>query len=254
MQKLLIIGSCWPEPSSTAAGSRMIQLMEIFKEMELQITFCSAAQTTERSLDLETMGVRCQQVELNSSSFDHFLKALMPDLVMYDRFFIEEQYGWRVHESCPSAITYLDTEDLHFLRKTREEVIKKGVEWNDEVLHNNHTYREIASIQRCDLTLIISEFEMQLLILKFNIDKSQLLYIPFLFNNQQIPQPSTFAETRDFMSIGNFMHSPNEDAVLRLKSTSGHRSENKFPMPSYIFMAPMQGKSIFNGTNLLRAL
>jgi hypothetical protein len=36
--------------------------------------------------------------------------------VLFDRFMIEEQFGWRVAENCPDALRVLDTEDLHCLR------------------------------------------------------------------------------------------------------------------------------------------
>lgn len=45
--------------------------------------------------------------------------------MLFDRFMTEEQFGWRVDEICPEAVKILDTEDLHFLRKTRIEAFKK---------------------------------------------------------------------------------------------------------------------------------
>ena len=35
------------------------------------------------------------------SSFDDFLKRIQPDIVLFDRFIMEEQFGWRVAEICP---------------------------------------------------------------------------------------------------------------------------------------------------------
>ena len=45
--------------------------------------------------------------------------------MLFDRFMMEEQFGWRVAENCPNALRILDTEDLHFLRKTRHQQLKK---------------------------------------------------------------------------------------------------------------------------------
>ena len=42
MPKLLIIGFVWPEPKSSAAGSRMMQLIKSFQEHNYQITFASS--------------------------------------------------------------------------------------------------------------------------------------------------------------------------------------------------------------------
>ena len=36
MKKLLIIGTVWPEPTSTAAGKRMLQLISIFKKLDYE--------------------------------------------------------------------------------------------------------------------------------------------------------------------------------------------------------------------------
>ena len=54
-------------------------------------------------------------IELNNASFDVFVKELNPTIVLFDRFMMEEQFGWRVAENCPDAIRILDTEDLHCL-------------------------------------------------------------------------------------------------------------------------------------------
>jgi hypothetical protein len=35
--------------------------------------------------------------------------------VLFDRFMMEEQFGWRVAENCPNALRILDTEDLHIV-------------------------------------------------------------------------------------------------------------------------------------------
>jgi hypothetical protein len=55
-------------------------------------------------------------IELNSSTFDDFVKKLNQILFLFDRFMVEEQFGWRV-ESCPDALKILDTEDLDYFTK-----------------------------------------------------------------------------------------------------------------------------------------
>jgi hypothetical protein len=48
------------------------------------------------------------------------VKELNPAVVLFDRFMMEEQFGWRVSENCPDALRLLDTEDLHCLRLASE--------------------------------------------------------------------------------------------------------------------------------------
>jgi hypothetical protein len=46
-------------------------------------------------IDLESLNVAKKSISLNSSSFDVFIKELNPSVVLFDRFMIEEQFGWR---------------------------------------------------------------------------------------------------------------------------------------------------------------
>ena len=221
-EHVLIIGTVWVEPNSSAAGSRMLQIIELFLKQNWKITFASTSQKSDKAADLKSLGIDEVAIELNSSSFDDFAKQLNPSIVMFDRFMCEEQFGWRISENCPQAIKILDTEDLHFLRKVRHQQLKKGeVFTNEALLKSDDTKREIAAIYRCDLSLIISTYEMELLKSVFKIDESILYYLPFLLDKideAHIENWKSFQERKHFIFIGNFFHKPNVDAVLTLKN------------------------------------
>lgn len=216
MKHLVIIGAVWPEPNSTAAGSRMLQLISLFQKQDYEITFLCSASKSDFSFDLSQISVKTKAIQLNDSSFDTEITALNPDIVLFDRFMIEEQYGWRVMENCPNALRILDTEDLHFLRKAREMAFKQNRELVFEDYISDIFKREMASIYRCDLTLLISEYEMQLASEKFKIDASILYYLPFLSEDVNT-NVTKFEDRQHFVSIGNFLHEPNWQTVLQLK-------------------------------------
>ncbi|SNR36018.1 Glycosyltransferase involved in cell wall bisynthesis [Lutibacter flavus] len=221
MKNLLIIGFIWPEPSSTAAGTRMLQLIELFQKNNYNITFVSTSLKTDKSYLLEKLNINTYDIQLNNSSFDKLLTEINPDAVLFDRYLTEEQFGWRVLENCPNALKILDTEDLHFLRFARQQTYKNNSKLTLDLLVNDVTKREIASIYRCDLSLIISKFEMNLLTKTFKISKSILKYIPFLLDNinlEKIKSYPNFKNRQHFISIGNFKHEPNWNAVLYLKN------------------------------------
>lgn len=220
-QRVLIIGFVWPEPNSSAAGGRMVQLISIFKEQGFEVTFASPAMDSDFMIDLESIGVSKKSIALNCSSFDIFVKELNPAIVLFDRFMMEEQFGWRVAESCPNALRLLDTEDLHCLRLARQKAFKENrLFQTSDLMVEEVAKREIASILRCDLSLMISEFEMELLTTTFKIDKALLYYLPFLLEPitaltfDKLP---SFEERKDFVFIGNFLHEPNWNAVQYLK-------------------------------------
>ncbi|MBF4985983.1 glycosyltransferase [Nonlabens mediterrranea] len=221
--KLLIIGHTWPEPQSTAAGTRMLQLIELFKDADFAITFASAASRSDYSFPLMDLGIDEKEIILNDSSFDYWLKEEQFTAVLYDRFMIEEQFGWRFRESCPNSINILDTEDLHFLRKAREVALKNNEDVALQHLHSQQAMREIASIYRCDVTLIISEYELELLQSQFRIPRELIHYLPFLVVSGTLKilkstNFKSFQERSHFYTIGNFIHKPNYDAVLYLKT------------------------------------
>jgi hypothetical protein len=230
MKKILVIGKNWPEPNTTAAGYRMIQLLEVFQEDGYEIHFACAAVKSEYSVDLNLLQITEKSIVLNATSFNKYVKELSPEIVLFDRFMTEEQYGWRVRENSPRSLHILDTEDLHFLRKAREEAFKK----NQPVdLFGEAAMREIAAIHRCDLSIIISSVEYQLLLNSFHLPESKLVYVPFLYrstDSKKIDKSSpTYQERSNFIMIGNSLHAPNYDAILYVKNTIWPLIRKKLP-------------------------
>ena len=218
MKKVLVIGYVWPEPRSSAAGSHMMSILRLFKKQGWHVEFATPAQPTEHMIDLAGEGISSQSIRLNCDSFDTYIAEYQPDIVMFDRFMMEEQFGWRVESHCPQALKILDTEDLQCLRQARHQAFKAGRELTQEDLFSDLAKREIAAILRCDLSLIISSFEMALLIDTFKVDTRLLHYLPFMVDLEKCPdKTNSFSDRKHFMTIGNFRHAPNWDAVLCLQ-------------------------------------
>ncbi|HDZ33735.1 MAG TPA: glycosyltransferase [Pseudoalteromonas sp.] len=218
MKKVLVIGYVWPEPNSSAAGTHMMSLLNAFRAQNWDVEFATPAQRTDHMVNLDDFGITSQSIALNCDSFDEYVKAYNPDIVMFDRFMMEEQFGWRVDKHCPHAIKILDTEDLQCLRNARHEAFKGERDFTTSDLHSDIAKREIAAILRCDLSLIISSYEMSLLNSVFKIEPSLLHHLPFMVDLSSLPTSTkTFEQRQHFMTIGNFRHAPNWDAVLYLQ-------------------------------------
>ncbi|MBH0000563.1 glycosyltransferase family 4 protein [Pseudoalteromonas sp. NSLLW24] len=218
MKKVLVIGYVWPEPNSSAAGTHMMSLLNAFRAQNWDVEFATPAQRTDHMVNLDDFGITSQSIALNCDSFDEYVKAYNPDIVMFDRFMMEEQFGWRVDKHCPHAIKILDTEDLQCLRNARHEAFKGERDFTTSDLHSDIAKREIAAILRCDLSLIISSYEMSLLNSVFKIEPSLLHHLPFMVDLSSLPTSTkTFKQRQHFMTIGNFRHAPNWDAVLYLQ-------------------------------------
>lgn len=214
--RVLVLSNVWVEPRSSAAGSRMLQLLQLFLAQGWTVTYASTASESAYAFDLSSLGIETVSVQINDASFDAFAKKQHPNIVLFDRFMVEEQLGWRIAQHCPDALRILDTEDLHCLRKARQLAIKENRDFEEQDLQSDVAKREIASIYRCDLTLMISLYEMDLLQSIFKVPSPLLHYIPFLMESPSGAFP-TFEEREHFVSIGNFLHPPNWDAVRVLK-------------------------------------
>ncbi|WP_297845507.1 glycosyltransferase family 4 protein [Pseudomonas sp.] len=233
--RVLIIGYVWPEPRSSAAGGHMVQLIECFLQQGWQVTFSSPAAAGEHKADLGALGISEVGIELNNSSFDTFITELQPDIVLFDRFMMEEQFGWRVEKYCPNALRVLETVDLHSLREARQQTLKshlKNAIAPDELADfftqseqamfqpmasSDSAQREIAAIYRSDLSVMISDKEIDLLVSQFNVPSALLHWCPLLVETVPTTAPA-FTERSHFLSIGNFRHAPNWDAVLWMKT------------------------------------
>lgn len=164
-------------------------------------------------------GVRTEWISPNDPSFDWKMAELKPDFVVFDRFITEEQFGWRVKKICPYAVRVLDTQDLHFLRRAREKILLR-----DEMdlgpapgLASEDAFRELASIYRSDLTLVLSDFEAAILKDKFGVPDSLIQLLRFSYPVSELAETEAkwpkFQDRKDFVFLGNFRHPPNVDAV-----------------------------------------
>lgn len=244
---VLILGYVWPEPNSSAAGTRMVELINAFTAVGWRVDFACAAAPSAHQINLKTLGVTAHEITLNCSSFNDWVATLAPSAVVFDRFLTEEQFGWRVQAACPNALRIIDTEDFHSLRAAREQLHKEQQQKADKQRHcvpplvvcNEKLYqtmlaegtvlREVAAIFRSDISLIISKVEMQLLQTLFSVPKNLLHYLPFMLTHSQPEKSLSFAEREHFLVLGNFRHPPNWDAVLWLKHDLWPKIRQRLP-------------------------
>lgn len=220
--RILWITTVWPEFRSSAAGVRIWNLARILRDQGHELVFGSPSRAGEWKDELEREGFRTQYCPPNSPAFDEELEKLKPLCVVFDRFVMEEMFGWRVSAVLPDAYQILDTQDLHFLRRIRERAKQEGATLDDLEAFDPGLWkygeedllRELASIYRVDWTWVVSDFERDLLDLRFGVgsDRVSVVRIPI-----EAPPPASVPR-RDFVWIGNFRHPPNWDAVLWMKS------------------------------------
>ena len=89
--KLLWIGTVWPEPDASAAGSRTMRLLEACQDAGYEVRFASPCQENLHQRALENRGIRTARLLPNDPVFYSYISDYKPKLVCFDRFMIEEQ-------------------------------------------------------------------------------------------------------------------------------------------------------------------
>lgn len=213
MAQALILSSIWPEPTSSAAGVRTLGLGHALQEAGYSVTYGSASPENPFAALLRSQGFATHAVLPNDSTFDAWLAKLAPEIVIFDRFMLEEQFGWRVRAACPTAVRVLDTIDLHFVRRARQRAVEERLRVEDAQWASDDASRELASILRCDLSLLVSDWEWQLLTEHYRLPQDLLALSRIAMPDSRLAKPPAFSERKGFAWIGNFRHAPNWDAV-----------------------------------------
>lgn len=204
----------WPEPVSSAAGVRTLDVMRWLQAEGWQIWALSPSKENRFSAELESLGVRVRTCPANDDSADDVLRGLRPDLVVFDRFVMEEQFGWKTRQHWPFAVQLIDTQDMHSLRRAREKLVDAS--WEDreipaDLSGSEDFLRELAALYRADGALVVSSFEWKLLTERFLFPHERLLCLPLAASaSAELPD---FSARRGVAFLGNFRHPPNLDGV-----------------------------------------
>ena len=217
--KILWIAFVWPEPGSSAAGIRTMELIENCQRAGFEVQVVSACQPNVHQQALAQKGITTAQFAPNDSNFDLFLQEYNPAVVFFDRFIIEEQFSFRVQQICPHALRVLDTIDLHAVRRIRQQkhINKENVLTITAADFNQEDgQRELSSIYRCDLSLIISDWEYQFLVNQIGVSADSLQLLRFSYPAPSVESYPPFENRNNFVAIGNCNHAPNVDSFRYL--------------------------------------
>jgi glycosyltransferase involved in cell wall biosynthesis len=130
------------------------------------------------------------------------------DLVFISRHYIASSYVGLVRLHAPQARLVFDTVDLHYLREQREAELS-GREDLARIAAATRA-KELALIRSCDITLVVSPVEQELL-----RHEAPGARVEVLSNVHEVfGRRREFAQRRDLMFMGGYQHPPNVDAAI----------------------------------------
>lgn len=235
---LLYLLSYWPKKNHSAASERIFCHITHLLEGGFNV-HVAADGPPPQDLELEFAPKLCtlpvlERFKINDPNGINIIRAINPQVVLFDKYTTEEKYSWQVFHGAPEALRILDTVDLHWLRKGREVLSKKSPHrWTSEahgwIFDVGETIeaardvflREMAAILRSDLALVVSDAERKILTHFHFIDENQIILqsLGQTLPTENLGELKSFHERKDFYFVGHYQHPPNRDAINWLKKT-----------------------------------
>jgi O-antigen biosynthesis protein len=209
-KKILIINETTPTPDRDSGSLDICFFMKAFIELGYNITFIPDDLKSKRHYtdNLRSLGVRCL-THLEIDSVEGFLReeGSSFNVVLLYRVHTARMHAPIIRKYAPHAKIVFDTVDLHFLREERQAVLDNSIE--AQVSASNTKEAEFEMMRIADATIVLSNVEHDIVV---EHDPSiNVFCIPYMRN---IPGCKTdYAERRDIIFIGGFLHSPNVDCI-----------------------------------------
>jgi hypothetical protein len=238
VRRALFLSPLWPEPGSSAAGVRTEGLLRAFQRWGWDVHYAAANKPNAYTKLLSDSGVPVHECGPNRADLlASILDATRPSIVVFDRFMAEEAYSFRVRELAPDALRVLDMQDLHALRKGRQELVESGADAHDVLMHkpsasSESLLRELGAIQRSDLTLVCSPVELELLRKTYGVAPSKLCLASFFCQEAARDTASGYGAPAPRLDAGG-TESPAADATEGVDAQSvGASSTNSDTLAS----------------------
>ena len=145
------------------------------------------------------------------------------DAIMLSRHYVATPYVDLAREHAPQALLIFDTVDLHYLRERRAAAISgsEALARQAEITRE----AELDLIRRCDVTLVVSPVELQML-----AHEAPGQRVEVLSNIHEVAgRRADYAARKDIWFVGGFQHEPNVDAVLWFASAIWPRVRAALP-------------------------
>ena len=208
--RILIFDACTPMPDQDAGSLRMLNIIKILKELDYHVVFMAEnlSFNEKYTTALQQLSVECIYAPSITSPIDYLKeKGKYFGHVILSRYYIAEPVMPFIRDYCPNAKIIFDTVDLHYLREQRMAEVTQDN--NLLKLSEKTKAKEIAVINQCDTTLVVSPFEVEVLAKDVRNAKVHVLSTIHHVTGCR----KDYAQRKDIMFIGGYQHTPNVDAV-----------------------------------------
>jgi GT2 family glycosyltransferase len=228
---VLFIGNQIPRPDQDAGSICELNLMFLFKACGWQPTYIP-----EPSHDYqEGYSELCQGLGIKIL-YRPWIKSLKQFLLEEGRLYkiivifrpetLGEQFSL-IRSISPHIKIIYYPHDLHFLRFQREAAATQNSQYYN--LANKYKPIELSNSLAADATIVLSMKEKEILDTLIPTAQIHVLHFAIAPNNSPINKSCPQEIASDLVFIGNFQHSPNQDAVLHFVKQILPRIKHVYP-------------------------
>lgn len=237
-KRVLWIDHVLPLPNFNSGCLRMNHLMKSMVRLGHKITYVTLSNSDPENYSnvMRKMGV--ETVSLGYESWhnsdregeivDKVLDLLEVrgnnyDVVYLSFYWVAMLFIRKIRRRLPSAIIFVDSHDIHFLRTRREAELHRDREHRAKAEQTK--IDELGVYSRADAVLTVTELDKQALL------KELPAATVFLMPNAHdvVPVEAGFQGRKDLLFVGGFNHTPNVDAMLYFCSEIFPRVKEKIP-------------------------
>ncbi len=209
--RILLIDATTPTPDQDSGSVRYLNLIRVLRALGWQCTFFAdnRAYIPRYTDELRALGVEVQFHPWLSDPVGFFReRGRQFDAIMLSRHYVARHYVDLAREHAPQALLLFDTVDLHYLREQRAAAIEASEAMARQAEATRAT--ELDLIARCDVTLVVSPVERELL-----AREAPGRRVEVLSNIHEVAgRRRDYAQRKDIWFVGGFQHQPNIDAVV----------------------------------------
>ncbi|MFZ1390983.1 MAG: glycosyltransferase [Dokdonella sp.] len=209
--RILVIDATTPAPDQDAGSLRMVNLMRVLRDSGCHVVFMASnrAWIERYTADLQDLGIEVLHHPYHSEPVALFRERGPEfDAIVLSRHYVAREFIGLARLYAPRARLVFDTVDLHYLRETRE----AELEGRADLMRSANATRtqELAVMRDCDVTLVVSTAEREIL----GRDAPAVKVDVLATVNEIFGCRKPFAERHDLVFVGGFQHPPNIDSVL----------------------------------------
>jgi GT2 family glycosyltransferase/glycosyltransferase involved in cell wall biosynthesis len=209
-KRVLIVDATTPTPDQDSGSLRMVNLMRVLGDLGCRTTFLPDNRVWEERYTpaLQALGVEALYAPWNADPVKFFRERGNEfDMIILSRHYVAASYVGLSRLYAPRAKVVFDTVDLHYLREQRAAELEGRA---DLARHAASTRaQELKLIRECDITLVVSPAERELL-----ARDAPGARVEVLSNVHEVyGSRADYTARRDLVFVGGFQHPPNTDAV-----------------------------------------